>query len=68
MSNAHWTALRLDVGTVFSEPTDEALAAVDSASLEGARVWSNYLATWTAWNHVRTATALAAAASLIAGR
>jgi uncharacterized membrane protein len=37
---------------------------VDSTSTEGARVWADYLVTWTTWNHVRTVAALAAAAAL----
>jgi uncharacterized membrane protein len=32
-------------------------------SAEGGRVWTQYLSSWTAWNHVRTAASLAAAAS-----
>lgn len=43
-------------------PLNNALAAVDPASAEGAAVWVRYLSTWTAWNHVRTATGLLAAA------
>ena len=31
---------------------------------EGARVWDEYLARWTAWNHVRAAAALVAAGAL----
>ena len=31
---------------------------------DGARLWASYLANWTAWNHIRAAAALAAAASL----
>lgn len=45
-------------------PLNEALAKVDPSSAEGARVWASYLANWTLWNHLRTAAALAAAASL----
>ena len=48
----------------FNVPRNNALEAVDSASSEGARVWASYLTVWTAWNHVRTAAALAAAALL----
>ncbi|MGH8532930.1 MAG: hypothetical protein ACREV1_09465 [Gammaproteobacteria bacterium] len=33
-------------------------------SAEGIRLWVDYLNTWTAWNHVRTVAALAAAISL----
>ena len=46
-------------------PLNNALAAVDPASTEGAAVWARYLSTWTAWNHVRTATGLAASACFI---
>ncbi len=52
------------VTIVFNVPRNEALAAVDPASADGARVWKRYVPSWTAWNTVRTAAALAAAASL----
>ena len=52
------------VTIVFNVPRNDALAAVDPASADGARLWANYVTSWTAWNHVRTAAALAAAASL----
>lgn len=51
------------VTILFNVPRNNALAAVDSTSPEGANVWANYLSSWTAWNHVRTIAALAAAAS-----
>lgn len=51
------------VTMVFNVPRNDALAAVAPASPEGARLWADYLSSWTAWNHVRTAAALAAAAS-----
>jgi uncharacterized membrane protein len=49
------------VTMVFNVPRNDALAAVAPASPEGASLWTNYLGSWTAWNHVRTA------ASLLAG-
>jgi uncharacterized membrane protein len=57
------------VGTIlvtifFNVPLNNALAAVDRTSGGGARLWDDYIASWTAWNHVRTIAALAAAASL----
>jgi uncharacterized membrane protein len=52
------------VTIVFNVPRNDALAAVDPASSEGAALWAGYLVSWTAWNHVRTAAALAAAALL----
>ncbi len=48
---------------VFNVPRNDALAAVDPASAEGASLWAGYVTSWTAWNHVRTAAALAAAVS-----
>jgi uncharacterized membrane protein len=52
------------VTIAFNVPRNNALAAVDPASAAGAALWASYLTAWTAWNHVRTAAALAAAASL----
>ena len=53
------------VTIAFNVPRNNALAAVDPASAEAARLWPGYLRTWTAWNHVRTAAALGATAALI---
>lgn len=55
------------VGTVmvtmlFNVPRNNALAAIAPSSPEAARLWVSYLSRWTAWNHVRTIAALAAAA------
>ncbi len=57
------------IGTIlvtmaFNVPRNDALAAVDPQSADGARLWAGYVTSWTAWNHVRTAAALAAAVSL----
>jgi uncharacterized membrane protein len=57
------------VGTIlvtmfFNVPRNNALAAVDPANSDGARLWADYIVSWTAWNHVRTIAALAAAALL----
>lgn len=52
------------VTIVFNVPKNNALASVQPTSDEGARVWADYLVTWTRWNHVRTVTAFAAAAAL----
>jgi len=52
------------VTLVFNVPKNEALASVAPADPNGAGLWASYLANWTAWNHVRAAAALAAAASL----
>ena len=57
------------IGTIFvtiafNVPRNDALAAVDPDSADSAGLWQRYLVEWTAWNHVRTVAALAAAASL----
>jgi uncharacterized membrane protein len=52
------------VTMVCNVPLNDALARADPASAEGARLWQAYLGSWTAWNHVRTVTALVAAALL----
>jgi uncharacterized membrane protein len=52
------------VTILFSVPRNDALAVVDPASADGAGTWAGYITSWTIWNHVRTAAALAAAASL----
>jgi uncharacterized membrane protein len=46
-------------------PLNNRLASVTPGSAEGAAVWTRYLSAWTAWNHVRTAASVAAAASFI---
>ncbi|MGH8691275.1 MAG: anthrone oxygenase family protein, partial [Burkholderiales bacterium] len=51
------------VTIVFNVPRNEALASVAPAAPNSASLWSGYVASWTAWNHVRTAASLAAAAS-----
>lgn len=55
----------LGVTMLFNVPLNEALAATDAESAEGAALWSRYLSVWTAWNHVRTVGCLAATASFI---
>jgi uncharacterized membrane protein len=48
----------------FNVPRNERLASIDATSVDAANVWTEYVTSWTAWNHVRTAAALAAATSL----
>ncbi len=52
------------VTMVFNVPRNDALAAVEADTADGANLWPRYAAGWIAWNHVRTAAALATAASL----
>src|ERR687896_1671710 len=55
------------VGTIlltiaYHVPRNEALARVEPHSADAESHWRRYLTGWTAWNHVRAAAALAAAA------
>lgn len=58
------------VTMAINVPLNDALAAVDPSGPAGVDVWSDYLARWTRWNHVRTAAAAGASVLLIlaAGR
>ena len=42
------------VTIAFNVPLNNRLAAVDSESEEGTKIWEIYLVMWTRWNHVRT--------------
>jgi uncharacterized membrane protein len=58
------------VGTIvvtlrLNVPLNNALAAAEPVSAEAASLWTRYLTEWTAWNHLRTAASLAAAAAFI---
>jgi uncharacterized membrane protein len=53
----------LGVTVVFNVPKNEALAAVTPAGPDSTSLWTGYLSRWTAWNHIRTAASLAAAAA-----
>lgn len=55
----------IGVTMVGNVPLNTALAAVAAGSSEGASLWTRYLATWTAWNHVRTVAPLAAMAAFM---
>jgi len=46
-------------------PRNDALASLDPTSLEAAAQWKHYVASWSSWNHVRTAAALLGAAVLV---
>jgi uncharacterized membrane protein len=46
-------------------PLNDELEAVEPGSAEGEATWRRYLVRWTAWNHVRTATAVIAAGLLV---
>jgi uncharacterized membrane protein len=53
----------IGVTMLFNVPRNNALAVLVPADAQAATFWSGYLSSWTAWNHVRTIAALAAAAS-----
>jgi uncharacterized membrane protein len=46
-------------------PRNNALATLDPASAESTQRWAEYVASWTAWNHVRTIAALVASVVLM---
>src|SRR5919106_1967727 len=71
-----WTAYLLVgsalylVGTIgvtiaFNVPRNDALADLRPDAADAESHWNRYVAEWTAWNHVRGAAALPAAAALI---
>ena len=49
---------------LFNVPRNDVLAKLQPDAVESASTWTRYVASWTAWNHVRTAAALAAAGLL----
>ncbi len=49
---------------VYHIPRNNALAVLDPAASASHDAWGRYRSEWTRWNHVRTATALAAAITL----
>jgi len=55
------------VTMVVNVPLNNRLDTVDPASVEGGRVWTEYLARWTAWNHLRALASTAATAALAVG-
>jgi uncharacterized membrane protein len=50
----------------YNVPRNDALATIDPTSAEAAARWATYYREWTAANHVRTVTSLAAAAAFVA--
>jgi uncharacterized membrane protein len=51
------------VTMVFNVPRNNALARLDPGSPDASEYWRRYLVEWTAWNHVRAATGIAAVAA-----
>ena len=52
------------VTMVCNVPLNNRLAKLHPRGADAAAYWEEYVSTWTAWNHVRTIAALAAAALL----
>lgn len=48
-------------------PLNDALAAADPATAQGAALWTRYVHDWTIWNHVRTVASAAACVFFVAG-
>lgn len=55
------------VTMVCNVPLNNAIAAADPVSADGAALWARYLSDWVFWNHVRTAASLAGAVFLVLG-
>jgi len=55
----------LMVTALFNVPRNNSLASIPPTDPDGESQWAEYLTVWTAWNHVRTAASLAAAASFV---
>jgi uncharacterized membrane protein len=53
------------VTRVCNIPRNDALAALSPDAATAAAEWGRYLTSWTAWNHVRTAAGVLAAAALM---
>ena len=51
------------VTAVFNVPMNNALDSMAPADPGSASLWADYLSSWTAWNHVRTITAVSAMAA-----
>ena len=54
----------LVVTFAFNIPLNNRLERSDPTTDEGAGTWDDYVTSWTAWNHVRTVTSMAAATLL----
>jgi uncharacterized membrane protein len=57
----------LGVTFVANVPMNDALAGIDPAARTSAEYWSNYVSSWTIWNHVRCVAALVAGALFVIG-
>jgi len=53
------------VTLLFNVPLNNALLNVTAESRTGTAIWNDYLRRWTRWNHVRTASCLAASVAFV---
>ena len=57
----------LGVTLIFNVPLNDALAAVDPSSQEGATLWTRYVRDWTFWNHIRLIASIVASVLFTVG-
>ena len=57
----------LGMTLIFNVPLNDALAAVDPSSGEGATLWARYVQDWTFWNHVRLIASIVASVLFTVG-
>lgn len=70
LAGAIFGVLGAVITIVCNVPLNNHLATVDPTGVsqaDAAAEWQSYLSTWTAWNHVRTATAIVAAVLMLIG-
>jgi uncharacterized membrane protein len=64
VGGALYLAGAIGVTAACNVPLNDALAALHPGDPGATSFWEEYLARWTAWNHVRTVATIAAAAAL----
>ena len=62
--NRWFLGAMLGTAAACALPRNDALAKLAPEAADAASVWAQYVAGWTAWNHVRSAAALVAAGLL----
>lgn len=70
LAGAIFGVLAAIITIAFNVPLNNHLDTVDPAGLsvaDAAREWQAYFSTWTAWNHVRTLTAIVAPVLMLIG-
>ena len=53
------------VTVAYHVPRNNSLAALSASDPRAVKEWASYVSNWTAWNHVRTLTPIAASAVLV---